>query len=115
MEWFIAALAVVVLGVAAMAAVGYLGEFGPRPTDRAPWRLPTTPLTAEDIANLRFVVVPRGYAMEQVDEVLDRLQRQLRAMPGPADDSSSGISGIMEGYESNDKRTHDGSDETSYR
>lgn len=34
-------------------------------------------LTADDIARLRFGITLRGYAMEQVDDVLDRLAREI--------------------------------------
>ncbi|MCL2784546.1 MAG: DivIVA domain-containing protein [Propionibacteriaceae bacterium] len=77
MEWFIALLAVVVIGFAAVAASGGLGQFGPIEADRPPLVLPKTPLTSQDVKDLEFFVVPRGYAMEQVDELLSRLQKEL--------------------------------------
>jgi len=79
MEWVIAAVVVASLGVAAMAAAGGLGEMRAQP-DRDVYRpeLPADrPLTAEDLAGLRFGVVVRGYAMRQVDAVLDRLAREI--------------------------------------
>jgi len=110
MEWFIAILAVAVLGLAAVAAVGGLGQFGPVTVDRAPLELPTEPLTADDVAQVKFLVVPRGYAMDQVDQVLGRLEGQLRGTSG---NTIAAESGIMEAQLS-DRRNHDGSDETSY-
>jgi len=111
MEWFIAALAVLVVGLAALAAAGGLGQFGPVEVDRPPLTLPDSPLTAHDLAGVRFAVVPRGYAMEQVDDLLKRLQSQL---PDAADCSPGSGSGIIEEKDSSDRRIHDGSDETSY-
>jgi DivIVA domain-containing protein len=35
------------------------------------------PLTAEDLAGLRFAVVARGYRMDQVDETVNRLRGEL--------------------------------------
>ena len=88
MEWFIALLAIVVLGLAAAAAAGGLGQLGPVTVDRPPFELSPEPLTAEDLAETRFLIVPRGYAMDQVDEVMGRLQGQLRDMAGtPTSDS----------------------------
>ena len=111
MEWFIAVLAVLVLGVAAVAAAGGLGQFGPIMVDRPPLELPEGDFTAEDLASVRFLVVPRGYAMDQVDEVLNRLQTQLSGQSVSADASESGI---MDAVQFGDRRNHDGSDETSY-
>ena len=78
MEWFIAAIAVAALGVAAMAAAGGMGQMSSRPVhDTYRQDLPDTPLTATDIRSLRFGVTLRGYAMAQVDDVLDRLGREI--------------------------------------
>jgi DivIVA domain-containing protein len=108
MEWFIALLAVVVLGLAAVAAAGGLGGIAPLVSDRAEPVLPDRWLGAEDLAGLRFAVVPRGYAMDQVDQVINRLGAQLQAMSGQPE------SGIMDTSEVSDRRNHNGSDEASY-
>lgn len=39
--------------------------------------LPEAALNAEDIAGLRFGVTLRGYAMDQVDDVLARLSHEI--------------------------------------
>ncbi|SEF17747.1 DivIVA domain-containing protein [Jiangella alba] len=39
--------------------------------------LPADAVGPDDVAGLRFSVVHRGYRMDQVDLVLDRLQREL--------------------------------------
>lgn len=39
--------------------------------------LPDGAVASADIADLRFSVVQRGYRMDQVDAVLDRLQHEL--------------------------------------
>ena len=78
MEWFIAAIAVAALGVAAMAAAGGMGQMSAQPVhDTYRQDLPDRPLTAEDIRSLRFGVTLRGYAMAQVDDVLERLGREI--------------------------------------
>ena len=78
MEWVIAIIVVAALGVAALAAAGGMGQM-----DREPIRdvyrqdLPQRPLEADDIAQLRFGVALRGYSMGQVDDILDRLAREI--------------------------------------
>jgi DivIVA domain-containing protein len=78
MEWFVAVLAVALLGAAAIAAAGGMGEMSREPV-RDVYRqdLPDRPLTAEDLDGLRFGVTLRGYSMAQVDEILDRLGAEI--------------------------------------
>jgi DivIVA domain-containing protein len=78
MEWFIAVLAVAALGVAAMAAAGGMGQMAKDPVqDTYRQDLRDGPLGAEDIKSLRFGIALRGYAMGQVDDVLDRLAAEI--------------------------------------
>lgn len=78
MEWFIAAITVAALGVAAIAAAGGMGQMSRDPvhdTFRQP--LPAGRLTALDVGQVRFGVTLRGYAMDQVDDLLARLAREI--------------------------------------
>lgn len=77
MEWFLWMIAVAILGVAAVAASGRLGELPPTVTSTAAPHLPPGELSADDVRDARFAVVLRGYSMSQVDELLDRVARQL--------------------------------------
>jgi DivIVA domain-containing protein len=78
MEWFIAVVAVAALGVAAMAAAGGVGEMSSEPVyDTYRQQLPPGPLGAEDIRRARFGLALRGYAMAQVDDLLERLAREV--------------------------------------
>ncbi len=79
MEWFIAVVVVATLGVAAIAAAGGMGEMTKDPVrDTYRQDLPVDrALSSADIAALRFGVTLRGYAMVQVDEILDRLGREI--------------------------------------
>ncbi len=79
MEWVLWMIAVGVLGLAAVAASGRLGELPGTVTDTPRPHVPTGPVTGDDLRALRFAVVPRGYSMDQVDGLLDRLARQLDA------------------------------------
>src|SRR6478736_6206150 len=79
MEWFIAVVIVAALGVAAVAAAGGLGGMAKEPV-RDVYRqdLPDDrQLVAADINGLRFGTALRGYAMDQVDDILDRLGREI--------------------------------------
>jgi DivIVA domain-containing protein len=91
MEWFIAVLAIVLLGVAAMAAAGGMGEMSKEPVrDVYRQQLPDRPLTAQDLQHVRFGVTVRGYAMSQVDDLLDRLGREIAERDRRIADLTSG-------------------------
>lgn len=78
MEWAIAIGVVAVLGVAAMVAVGGVGEMDNEPVrDTYRQDLPDHPLRAVDVQRLRFGITLRGYAMDQVDDVLARLGQEI--------------------------------------
>ena len=80
MEWFIAALAVVALGVAAVVAAGGGGSMASEPVrDTYAMAVSEDPLGGDDVRVLRFGVALRGYAMDQVDAVLDRVATELAA------------------------------------
>ena len=80
-EWFIAVVVVAALGVAAIVAAGGGGSMAPEPTrDVFRQDLPSDrALTGEELRRLRFGVTLRGYAMDQVDGLLDRLSDELVA------------------------------------
>jgi DivIVA domain-containing protein len=74
MEWAIAILVIAVLGGAAAVAAGGVGEMSREPVrDTYRQDLPDRPLTGADLEQLKFGVTIRGYAMDQVDDVLARL------------------------------------------
>jgi DivIVA domain-containing protein len=77
MTWAIATVAVIVLGLAAVAASGRLGEMPNTVSDIPQPHVPSGTLTGDDLRGIRFAVVPRGYSMQQVDELLDRMADQL--------------------------------------
>jgi len=107
MEWAIAILVIAVLGGAAVVAAGGVGEMSREPVrDGYRQDLPDRPLSAADLQELRFGITLRGYAMDQVDDVLDRLSHEIAERDAviadltddapvttqlrPADDSRSG-------------------------
>lgn len=80
MGWVLTVIAVAILGVAAIAATGRLGGMHHHvEPDTFRDSLPETPLTSADIAAARFGVTLRGYAVDQVDDLLDRLAREIHA------------------------------------
>lgn len=95
MEWILAALVIGVVGLAAAAASGRFGELPDVVDDRVHPDLPTGNLTAADLKDVQFAVVPRGYSMEQVDALLERLGAQLDGVPsGHASVASPGPSNL---------------------
>ena len=81
MEWVLWMSVVVILGLAAAAGSGHFGSMPDAVRDAPVLRLPEGDLVAEDLRRAQFATVVRGYAMAQVDELLDRLARQLEAPP----------------------------------
>lgn len=78
MDLVLLGLAIVLVGVVAAVAVGWIrGGLDPATVNRAEVRLPAGTLRPQDIAALRFTVALRGYRMDEVDGVLDRLIREL--------------------------------------
>jgi len=105
MEWLIAVVAVAALGIAAMAAAGGMGQMAEEPVyDTYRQDLPDRPLAAEDLAALRFGVTIRGYAMGQVDDLLDRLAREIAARDARLDEQSQEIARLS-GLDADDPPT----------
>ena len=78
MEWILAALAIAVVGLAAAASTGRFGEMPDVVDDRVqPAVTATGQFTGPDLRDVQFAVVPRGYSMEQVDALLQRLAAQI--------------------------------------
>jgi DivIVA domain-containing protein len=70
--------AIVVIAIGAMLAVGRFGELPDVEPDRAPLALPDDrPMGREDVDSVRFAVGVRGYRMDEVDDVLDRLAAEV--------------------------------------
>ncbi len=78
MEWAIAVLVIAVLGFAAAVAAGGVGEMTSDPVrDTYRQDLPDRPLSGADLTQVRFGVTVRGYAMDQVDDLLGRLSHEI--------------------------------------
>ncbi|MFE4362339.1 DivIVA domain-containing protein [Kitasatospora sp. NPDC056800] len=78
MFWVIVVAMAVVVGGAALVALGGGGSMPEAAPDRISARLPQDrPLGRADVDELRLPMALRGYRMDEVDDVLDRLGAEL--------------------------------------
>lgn len=78
MKLLLLLLVLVVIGlVVAVAAGSITGGLGDPARSTPDPGLPAGPLRAEDLERVRFTPALRGYRMDQVDALLDRLRDQL--------------------------------------
>lgn len=56
------------------------------PPGASPTRLPSSGVTAEDIRNVRFQLVVRGYKMSEVDWVLRRIGGEMEDLRAEVDE-----------------------------
>ncbi|MBO1413673.1 DivIVA domain-containing protein [Streptomyces sp. FH025] len=78
MFWVIVVAMAVVVGGAALVALGGGGSMPEAVPDRIAARLPQDrPLSKTDVDDLRLPMALRGYRMDEVDDVLDRLGAEL--------------------------------------
>jgi DivIVA domain-containing protein len=69
----------VVAGVGAVATGAVRGGLEAPESTLPQSPLPAGPLAADDLRDVRFSLALRGYRMQEVDEVLDRLTSELAA------------------------------------
>jgi DivIVA domain-containing protein len=72
----VTAVAAVLFGLAA-AVFGRGEELPPLPPGATPTRLPAGEIDGDDVRELQFQQAVRGYRMDEVDWVLDRLADEL--------------------------------------
>ena len=95
MTWLFAVVVVAVIAAVAIVATGRGGAMSEVYDDRRDVRVQADgPLTAEDLAEVRFTTAFRGYRTSEVDALLDRLAGELRARaeqpaPDPLDGPAS--------------------------
>jgi len=71
---------ILLIGVALALTLGGDG-LSAESVDHGDLGLPERPLTADDIAGLRFRTSARGYRMEDVDKALERVAEAMRESP----------------------------------
>ncbi|GAA8847663.1 hypothetical protein DUHN55_24150 [Helicobacter pylori] len=92
MVWIFFVLVALLVVVAVAAAVTGRITTDPmaEPVASAPHHgLPESDFAASDVDAVRFDTALRGYRMDQVDEVLDRLQQRLAELESAARDASA--------------------------
>jgi DivIVA domain-containing protein len=90
---FLLLVVLAVLAAIAVIAAGQGGSLGTSSPDRSPrGELPVEGVDRAAVDDLRFSLAFRGYRMDEVDEVLDRLvseiesrDRQIAALEGPGE------------------------------
>jgi DivIVA domain-containing protein len=70
-------VAVIVVFAVAVVAMGRGGSLGAAESDLVQPSLPAGPVSADDVDSVLFAVGFRGYRMDQVDDVLNRLSSEL--------------------------------------
>lgn len=76
MMWVFAILVGLVLGVVATVAAGRVGFLPPAEARLGATTPPEGPLDAEALRTVRFSLAVRGYRMDEVDALLDRVAAQ---------------------------------------
>lgn len=82
MVWVIVAISVLVLGAGVWVARGRGGEMPQNATRRPQPRMPQGEWTAEDVRQLSFASVGKGYGPRAVDALLDDIARGLEGLAG---------------------------------
>lgn len=108
--WLWVILVVVVVGAVGVVVVDRWGTMSDVYPDRPDRTIPVDrPLTAADIRDVRLSTGARGYRMDEVDALLDRVEADLRAREGQhdeaGDDSDEGSAGTEP--EPDDERSTD--------
>lgn len=98
MFWFLAVAMVVVVAAVTLAVVGGAeNEVLPEaPPEHLADPLPLTrPVSRADIEALRLPLAPRGYRMDEVDDVLDRLAAELAERDARIAELESALAGAQ--------------------
>ncbi|MBB5807715.1 DivIVA domain-containing protein [Saccharothrix ecbatanensis] len=85
---YIVVMALVAAVVFLLAALvfGRGEELAPLPPGASPTRLPAEDVTPDDVRDLKFQQVLRGYKMTEVDWVLERLAGEVERLRGRVDE-----------------------------
>jgi DivIVA domain-containing protein len=87
-------LAVIGAGVVILLKFSGAGEVANPVHDRAVAAMPIGPIGAEDLRRVRFPSAFRGYRMDDVDALLDRLAEQFEPSTPPSSEPAAGESGV---------------------
>lgn len=98
--WFLGLIVVLLIGAVAVVASGRWGAMAPAYDDRPDLTVPARQaLTADDLAKARFGVGLRGYRMDEVDTLLERVTREIAERDRRIADLERAVSPIIHGPE----------------
>jgi DivIVA domain-containing protein len=98
--WFFGLIVVLLIGAVAVVASGRWGAMAPAYDDRPDLTVPARQaLTADDLAKARFGVGLRGYRMDEVDTLLERVTREVAERDRRIADLERAVSPIIHGPE----------------
>jgi DivIVA domain-containing protein len=98
--WFFALIVVLLIGAVAVVASGRWGAMSETYDDRPDVLVPARhALTAEDIESSRFAVGVRGYRMDEVDTLLERVAREVAERDRRIADLERAVTPILHGPE----------------
>jgi DivIVA domain-containing protein len=96
--WFFALIVIVLIGAVAVVASGRWGAMGEAYVDRPDVLVPARhALTADDIESSRFAVGLRGYRMDEVDSLLERVAREVAERDRRIADLERAVTPIVRG------------------
>jgi DivIVA domain-containing protein len=98
--WFFGLIVVLLIGAVAVVASGRWGAMAPAYDDRPDMTVPARQaLTADDLEKARFGVGLRGYRMDEVDTLLERVAREVAERDRRIADLERAVSPIIHGPE----------------
>src|SRR5215207_7473113 len=98
--WFFGLIVVLLIGAVAVVASGRWGAMAPAYDDRPDLTVPARQaLTAGDLETARFGVGLRGYRMDEVDTLLERVTREVAERDRRIADLERAVSPIIHGPE----------------
>jgi DivIVA domain-containing protein len=98
--WFFALIVVLLIGAVAVVASGRWGAMSEAYDDRPDVLVPARhALTADDIESSRFAVGVRGYRMDEVDALLERVAREVAERDRRIADLERAVTPILHGPE----------------
>ncbi|GAA1628859.1 hypothetical protein GCM10009744_15990 [Kribbella alba] len=119
--WFFGLIVVLLIGAVAVVASGRWGAMGPAYDDRPDMSVPARQaLTSDDIETARFGVGLRGYRMDEVDTLLERVAREVAERDRRIADLERAVTPIVHGPEGagfTSRHTYDSDefDDTGYQ
>jgi DivIVA domain-containing protein len=98
--WFFALIVVLLIGAVAVVASGRWGAMSEAYDDRPDVLVPARHvLTADDIESSRFAIGVRGYRMDEVDALLERVAREVAERDRLIADLERAVTPILHGPE----------------